>query len=335
MRLEQLTLAQLAGQRLMVGFEGTELTTELKRHIDTHLVGGVILFAINLESPDQIRRLCADMQSYAKECGQPPLLIAVDQEGGEVARLRHPFTEFPGNPRIRFTAEAAEFARITAREMAAVGFNMDMAPVVDVADPEIDSIMSGRVFGTDAHQVAELGSAVIRHLQRGGIAAVAKHFPGIGRTVVDSHLELPHCDVDEADLAASDLIPFQAAIDCGVAAVMLSHILYPRLDPRWPASLSIAIARDLLRGRMGYQGVVITDDLDMKAIADHYDVATAVGRILAAEIDIVLICHKGPGIQTACDVIRTAVSTDERLYQTCRESVARILTLKRKFLPKA
>ena len=332
MSIDELTDAQLAGQRLMVGFEGTELTDELKTHIDTHLVGGIILFAINLESPEQIRRLCDDIQTYAKRCGQPPLLIAVDQEGGEVARLKPPFTQFPGNPNIRTEAEAVAFARITGGEMLSVGINMDMAPVLDVADPLVDSIMVGRVFGTDPHQVADLGTAVIATLQQQGVMAVAKHFPGIGRTVLDSHFELPQCEADTSALEGCDLIPFQRAIDGGVAAIMLSHILYPQLDAEWPASLSVAIAKDLLRVRMGYRGVVVTDDLDMKAIADHYDIDTAVERILAADIDIALICHKGPGIEAASHALRTAVAADDRCREACRDSVVRILALKRRYL---
>src|SRR6056297_225698 len=189
--IDALSPEQLAGQRLMVGFDGTELTDGLKFQIDTLKVGGVILFARNIRSPQQIRQLCGAIQDYAGACGQPPLFIAVDQEGGVVARLKAPFTEFPGNPAMRGPEDAIQFAETTAKELTEAGFNMNMAPVMDVAPEGFDSVNAKRIFGHDPAYVAQMGSTVIRHLQKNGLMAVAKHFPGIGRTIGDSHHELP------------------------------------------------------------------------------------------------------------------------------------------------
>ncbi len=322
----------LAGQRLMAGFDGTDFNADLNFLITRLKVGGIILFSRNMGTPEQIARLCSDCQDAAASQNLPPLLVALDQEGGQVARLKPPFTQFPGNPTMTGEQDAIEFARITATELKGIGVNMDMAPVLDVAPPGIDSIMAGRAFGGDPQWVAKMGLAVISHLQRRGIMAVAKHFPGIGRTVLDSHLSLPDLDIDIRDLEASDLIPFKIAMAGQVAGIMLSHIRYARIDPVWPASLSPAITTGLLRTRMRYEGVVMTDDLDMGAIKPSYDIVTVVRQILEADVDIALICHKGPDIETAFDNICRLMIDNPRFQQMGQRSMQRIIDLKRTFL---
>lgn len=323
---------QLAGQRLMVGFDGQTLDTDLRHLIQDLQVGGLILFAPNIAGPEQLTALCREAQAFARQCGQPPLFIAVDQEGGPVARLRKPFTEFPGNPHLGTEAEAERFARVTAGELAAVGINMNMAPVVDVAQPGMRGVMAGRAFSDDPARVAALGTTVIRGLQHRRVMAVAKHFPGIGRTEIDSHVEMPVAHLTPEDLEAVDLPPFRAAMQAEVAGIMLAHILFERLDPRWPASLSPAVARSLLRERLGFQGLTLTDDLDMGAIVRNFDIRTAVGQILAADIDIVLICHKGPNIAAAWEEIRRRQRDDPARRADGRRAAERILALKRSYL---
>ncbi|MDX2445659.1 MAG: beta-N-acetylhexosaminidase [Desulfobacterales bacterium] len=327
-----LTNKQMAGQRLMVGFDGIELSTDVKYLIKDLHVGGLILFKCNIEDPDQVRHLCLSCQEYAESCGEPALFIAVDQEGGTVARLKSPFTEFSGNAHMKGLEDAVTFARISARELRGVGINMNMAPVLDVAiDPRV-SIMKDRAFGSDPDWVSRLGMAVIYHLQEGGVMSVAKHFPGIGRTTLDSHLDLPFLETNSEDLTAIDLAPFQEAIEKGVAGMMLSHICYRSLDDQGPASLSKTIVRDLLRHRMGYDGVVMTDDLDMGAIKKHHDVQTSMRRILAADIDIALICHRSPDIETAFETIRSFQTITPENNMACERSVRRILDLKGQYL---
>jgi len=325
-------MSELAGQRLMVGFDGLTCDADLEVLIRQLKVGGLILFSRNLDTRQQIIELCRKSQEIARSAGHPPLLIAIDQEGGEVARLRAPFTEFPGNPHMTSESDAEDFGRVTAGELSELGINMNMAPVMDIAPENFQSIMAGRAFGSDPQWVSRLGTVVIRALQENGVMAVAKHFPGIGRTTLDSHLDLPVLDTDESELDAYDLIPFYAAIAADAAGFMLSHIRYTGVDPKWPASLSEAIARDLLRQTMGYNGVVMTDDLDMGAIRNHFDIRTSTKQILAADIDIALICHRSPDMETVYEIIYNSLKHSEDLRKRGEVSANRILSLKQKYL---
>jgi len=326
------TPEQLAGQRLMAGFDGTALNRDLRFLIDMLKIAGIILFSRNISSPEQIKRLCRDVQDYAAACGQPPLLIAIDQEGGQVARLNPPFTQFPGNPSICNESGAIRFAETTARELKSVGINMNMAPVMDVADNNIDSVMGKRAFGSDPDRVSFLGCTVIDHLQQNGVMAVAKHFPGIGRTTLDSHLDQPLLDADTESIERFDLPPFEAAVRHNVAGIMLSHILYPRLDDRWPASLSEEIASKRLRIKMGYQGLVMTDDLDMGAIRGRYDIKTIMRQTSAAGIDLALICHKGPNIEKGFDELREIITGSPEAMEMGRLSARRIMAAKKRYI---
>ncbi len=322
---------QKAGQRMMVGFTGTQFNDELRYAIDTLKVSGVILFSQNIASPKQLETLCQSLQDYAKSCGQPPLFIAIDQEGGVVARLKPPFTQFEGNPSMQKEQDAIAFALTTARELTGVGINMDMAPVLDVPPVQGPSVMIERAFGRDPRWVAQMGATVIEHLQDNGVMAVGKHFPGIGRTVLDSHHDLPDLDIDVQALNDWDLLPFQAAMRAGVSAIMLSHIRYTGIDPVWPAGLSSAITRELLRKGLGYNGMLFTDDLDMGAIAKHYQIQEIVTQCLTATVDILLICHSGPKIKAAHDAIRQMITSDESAAALCDISIHRIMTAKQQF----
>lgn len=332
MKTGHLTTEQLAGQRLMVGFEGTRPSDELKWLIAELKVGGIILFAQNIESPAQIKMLCDSAQNYAAAAGQPPLFIAVDQEGGMVARLREPFTLFPGNPAMQGIADAEAFAETTAEELKSVGINMNMAPVMDVPPDGFESVMDGRVFGSDPEWVARMGAAVIEKLQQHNMMAVAKHFPGIGRTTLDSHIDMPLLDTPADELIDFDLVPFRAAVGCHVAGIMMSHIKYTQIDPEWPASLSPAIVTGILRRKMGYDGLVLTDDLDMGSIQKYYPIESSIRQIVAADIDIALICHKGPDIEAASIALRQAAAASAEMNADFRRSVERILSLKRTYL---
>ena len=228
--------------------------------------------------------------------------------------------------------DAVRFAEITAAELNQVGINMNMAPVMDVSLEGSNSIMAERAFGGDPTWVARLGVTVIEHLQQNKIMAVAKHFPGIGRTTLDSHLDLPVLHDDLSSIEQFDLIPFGAGIQCGVCGVMLSHIFYTKLDPQWPASMSPQIAKNLLRQRMGFDGLILTDDLDMGAITRHYDIHTAIHQILAADIDLTLICHKGPNIEIAFEKILKEITDSPEIKIRGIESAERIMRAKKKYM---
>lgn len=321
----------LAGQRMMVGFEGTGPSDRLQQIVANLQVAGIIIFSINVQSPDQLRELCAFAQDCARSAGLPPLLIAVDQEGGRVARLREPWTRFPAPSRLSGEAAVIDYAATTAAELAKAGINMNMAPVLDVARADISSIMAERSFGSDPDRVAALGALVIDEFQQRGLMAVAKHFPGIGRTVLDSHLDMPVLDADLRRLRQSDLVPFRAAVRRQAAGMMLSHIFYPRIDSRWPASLSTAIARDLLRNELRFPGLVLTDDLDMGAIEKHYGIETVVDRILEADIDLALICHEGPNIDAAHGYFLRRITDSAEIRRRSEMSADRILKTKKRF----
>ena len=335
---DSLTPEQLAGQRLMVGFHSQVLDDDLRFMIRDLRVGGLILFKRNVSEPSQVAELCEAAQAYSRESGNPPIVIAIDQEGGPVARLGPPFTVFPGNRAIGAAGSeqsAKEFGTVTARELRGAGINMNLAPVLDVAPPGFDSVMADRVFGEDPELVAFLGKTVIESLQENGVPATAKHFPGIGRTTLDSHADLPRLDTERQVLDNTDLLPFRVAIASGVEAVMLSHVVYKAFDAKWPASLSSVIARDLLREGLGFRGIIMTDDLDMGAIEKHLDIETAIKRVSAAEIDMALICHNRQKIERAHHVLLKALEESEESARKASACVQRILHLKRKYLDSA
>ena len=326
--------AQLAGQRLMVGFHGKVLDDDLRFIIRDLGVGGLILFKRNVSDPSQVSELCRAVQACAMDSGNPPLVIAIDQEGGPVARLGPPFTVFPGNRAIGIAKSekaAKAFGAVAARELQKVGITMNLAPVLDVAPPGLDSVMADRVFGEETALVARFGEVVIEALQKNRIAATAKHFPGIGRTTLDSHVDLPYLDTERQVLYETDLVPFRVAIGSGVEAVMLSHVVYEALDQQWPASLSSIISKDLLRETLGFQGITVTDDLDMGAIDKHFDIETAIRRISDAEIDITLICHSRLKVERAYQALVRAVGESAESRRKAIASVQRILNLKQKY----
>ncbi|NOY70666.1 MAG: beta-N-acetylhexosaminidase [Deltaproteobacteria bacterium] len=328
-----LTLKQAAGQRIMAGFHGTRLTDDLKILIGRVKVGGIILFSRNIENPDQLAKLNADAQDYAKACGQPPLFIAIDQEGGCVARLRPPeFPDFPGAPSIRTLDDAIAFGNLASRELNSTGINMNMAPVLDVAPKEINSIMKDRVFSHNPGIVGIIGAAIIDTMQQAGIMSVAKHFPGIGRTVSDSHVDRPDLNTPLEIMEEFDLTPFSTAIKHDVAGIMLSHIRYTSIDPNWPASLSNTLASTLLRKNLGFNGLVITDDLDMGAIKKHYGITIAIQRIIESGIDIALICHTMEDIEAAAQIFEKDLTDDTGTGKENLKASRRIMQAKEKFL---
>jgi beta-N-acetylhexosaminidase len=331
---DNMDINALAGQRLMAGFDGTTLNDEIKYLIHDLKIGGMILFAGNVEDPGQVARLCRDSQAFARRCNCPPLFLAIDQEGGQVARLKMPlFQEFQGAPAINTLEKATALGQEMAVLLKGLHLNMNLAPVMDTVPHGFQGIMNQRVFKGSPETVATLGMAVIQGLQDNGIMAVAKHFPGIGRTTLDSHLHLPLLKTAEEELMQTDLVPFKVAIDGKVSGVMLSHIIYSQLDSQWPASLSVEIAGTLLRKRMEYDGLVMTDDLDMKAI--EHEIKTSVRQILKAHIDMFLICHSGPDIEAAILETRKLLSRDQAMHDSGMAAAERIVAAKKQYLAPA
>ncbi|MBI4962968.1 MAG: beta-N-acetylhexosaminidase [Desulfomonile tiedjei] len=324
------------GSLFMIGFQGTRFTPELRELIDDLNPNGIILFSRNIEDPVQLANLNRDLQRHHINQGLGGLLIGVDQEGGRVCRLKDPFTAFPSALELASSddpeAAVRNFAATTAREMRLVGFNLDFVPVLDiVSQPEnlATSVIGDRSYGPDAGSVSRLGSVVIQTMRSEGVIPCCKHFPGHGGTLVDSHLDLPVDDRPLDSINSADIIPFRTAADLNVEMIMTAHVLYPYLDPLFPATLSDAAVNGLLRESMGYNGVVITDDLDMAAVADKYSHNEAALQALRAGVDILLICNNPEAAFEARSRIFQAVSDGEIIRHRVEASLARIGNLKK------
>ncbi len=283
--------------RLIIGFAGLVVPDRVRRMADAGLLAGVVLFARNVAEPAQWAALVAELGALFPEDGPPPI-IAVDQEGGTVQRLKPPaIPEATVIPAMALLAERLDEAGFEAlgaamgAELRALGVNLDFAPVLDVDTNPANPIIGRRAFGTTPEQVIERGLAFARGLAASQIAWCAKHFPGHGDTLLDSHLALPRLPHDLARLVAIELAPFAAAAAAGAPMMMTAHVVFEALDPVHPATLSPHVVPVLLRQRFGYDGVVISDDLDMLAIRDHYDVVAVARGLAAADIDIPLVCH--------------------------------------------
>ncbi len=324
------------GQLFMVGIPGPQFSGEAVFLLKKIRAGGIILFKRNYQDPYQLADLCGRLQSSALELHSLPLFISIDQEGGRVLRLDTPFTRIP-SPAVMGGGEDPErtvghYAQVTARELKLVGINMNLAPVLDVNLRGPEGLMASRCLGTDPKTVARLGSLYIQELQKGGVMAAAKHFPGIGDIALDPHHDLPVQDKDRTDLEAVELVPFKEAVSLPVSAVMLTHTLYPALDPKWPASLSQTIISGLLRDNLGYPGLVITDDLEMGAIGRHFEIEEAVLTAFQGGADILLICHDPEKIERAYSCLLKALKRGTIPAAFLQNSLQRILALKNKFL---
>jgi beta-N-acetylhexosaminidase len=279
------------GQLLFVGFAGTSVPPDLAARIREGRVGGVVLFRRNIESPAQVRALTAELHRLAPP--DAPLTVALDQEGGRVQRLRDPWTEWPPMRTLGHgpVADTATFARALALELLDSGFDLDFAPVVDVDSNPDNPVIGDRSFARDPIKVGQHAAAQITAMQDLGIAACAKHFPGHGDTDLDSHFALPCLELDRARLERCELPPFRAAIAAGVASIMTAHVLFPRLDRKRPATLSPTIMA-VLRDELGYEGLVFSDDIEMKAVADQFSTEERSLGILRAGVDVVLVCSQ-------------------------------------------
>jgi beta-N-acetylhexosaminidase len=325
-------MKEQVGQLFMIGFDGTSVSAELADFIREHRPGGVILFARNLEQTAQIVQLINELQRLSPE---QPLLVAIDQEGGRVSRLPAGFTVFPScaalgqceSPDLVYRAAA-----VTAAELRAVGINMNMAPVLDVDTNPRNPIIGDRAFGTDPERVGELGRAAFTGLQDCGVIACGKHFPGHGDTSADSHVELPSVTAPVERLEQTELRPFRHAITHGVATIMTAHVMYPALDPTFPATLSSTILTGLLRRKLGFAGVVVTDDLEMRAILDHYGIEEAAVRAVHAGADLLLICKDPDRIRLAMKAMRQAVERGTVSPERLDASIRRIAALKATYL---
>ena len=287
------------GQLLIAGFDGHQISAELRSLAKEFSLGGVILFARNVDGPEQVAEVAFDASRLVPDL---PPWVSVDQEGGRVARLKKPFTEWPPMATLGRSGDvrlAERFARALAAELKSVGITLDYAPVLDIHTNPKNPVIGDRALAEKAEEVARLGAAIVRTLQAEGIAACGKHFPGHGDTSTDSHLELPLVEHPPDRIRRVELVPFRAAIEAGVATIMTAHVLVPSLDEKRPATLSRRIVHDMLREELGYEGVILSDDLEMKAVAAEYEVPSAAVLAIQAGCDGMLICSGDHHAQAA------------------------------------
>jgi beta-N-acetylhexosaminidase len=326
-------LRRHAGRLAIVGFTGHDVPADLRRLAAEFDLGGVIYFARNISEPRQVAELSRQVADLQRDW---PIWISVDQEGGRVARLKSPFTEWPpaitlgrsGDERL-----AERFGAALAAELTAVGINLDYAPVLDVHTNPSNPVIGDRALSEQAQDVARLGAAVIRGLQNAGVAGCGKHFPGHGDTSRDSHDELPVVEHERSRLDAVELLPFIRAVAERVATMMTAHVLVPALDEARPASLSKVVVTDLLKGKLAFEGVVFCDDLGMKAISATRTLADASVEAIAAGNDVVLLCNSTADEQVVAIEALIRAAESGHLPQTrLDDALARQRRVKERFV---
>lgn len=326
-------LRRTVGQLFMVGIPGPTLDAESRTFLEEFTPGGVILFKRNVESGTQVRELVAAL----KEIGAgPTTLVAIDHEGGRVHRLPAPFTRFPPMGQLaRQDAETVErVGYAMGLELRSIGVDLDFAPVLDVVTNPRNTVIGDRAFGSTPARVARLALALARGLERAGVVPCGKHFPGHGASTGDSHHVLPRVSRPRAELDAVDITPFRRAIRAGIPALLTAHVVYPALDPRRPATLSPLICQDLLRGTLGFRGVVFSDDLDMAAVAKRRSPGAVAVAALAAGCDVLLSCQKVDAARAAMLAVEAAVERGKLSPDAIAASIARLNVLRQRKVPR-
>ncbi|MGA1826069.1 MAG: beta-N-acetylhexosaminidase [bacterium] len=333
--IEDLSLHELVGQMMIIGIRGARLDRETEDLLyDVH-PGGIILFRENYENYNQLKRFCSDIQGVARNWPHSiPLFISVDQEGGRVIRLPSPFSQVPSAREIgtKGPEYAYKIASLIARELRDVGITMDHAPVLDVDTNTANPVIGDRSFGDDPEMVAQIGIEFFKGLQDNSIISTGKHFPGHGDSEKDSHLTLPVVRHRKSQLEDIELYPFDRAIKQGIDTIMTAHVLYPSFDELYPATLSERIIRGILREQLGFCGVIISDDLSMKAITLKYDLDEACYMAICAGISIFLISHQPYSVYK--NIQRNVVkklSKDNNLIYRVKKEVESILALKKRY----
>lgn len=332
-QLNQLSLDEKIGQMILAGVQGTTLDDQARQMITDQKVGGIIFYANNVTTLQGTAKFVQSIKD-ANRANPVPIFMSVDQEGGKVSRMPETVESIPSNGQVGKAKDddlAETMGELLARQVKLIGFNVDFAPVLDVNSNPNNPVIGDRSFGSSAELVSHMGIAELKGLRSEGIIPVVKHFPGHGDTSVDSHLDLPVVNKTEKQLAQLEWIPFQAAVKEQVEAVMVAHILYPKLDPDHPASLSDVIIGKHLRGKFKYDGVVITDDLSMGAIAKNYKLSEAAVETVQAGSDILLVAHSYESAKTIFDTLMSAVKSGKIAETRIDESVYRILALKQKY----
>lgn len=322
------TLTEKIGQMFIIGVQGEALSRDERLIIEQCGFGGFILFSHNCGEPKQILPLCRALWETGTEL---PPFIAIDQEGGRVHRLPEPFTHFPPAAALGRTGSAELAYKVgwaTARELSTVGINLNFAPALDVHSNPSNPVIGDRSLSPEPQEVIRLGWEIVRGLGEGGVIPCGKHFPGHGDTDKDSHLALPIVEKSVAELKSVELAPFVYACRQGIETLMTAHVLYRALDPEFPATLSEKIVTGLLRQDLGYDGVVFSDDMEMRAISATYGDDEAVERAVRAGVDVLLYGHELPRAVRAFEFLCAEAEKHPALRARVEESYRRITQLK-------
>jgi len=324
--VESMSQTEKLGQMVMIGIQGTKVDDDSLYMLNQYHMGGVILFDRNMESSEQVKQLTSDLQAQSNE--KVPLFIGIDEEGGDVVRMAEKLTPPPSQKEIGATGDieqAKTWAIKTAKSLKDIGINVNFAPVADVGSND------KRSYSTDANTVIDFVRAATKGYQQENIIYSLKHFPGIGKGKVDSHVDSSSIDVTKEILMAEDILPFKTIIDENDPNdyfILVSHLKYPALDEEYPASLSSKIMTDLLRNELGYKGIIITDDMEMGAVANHNDFRSIGVKAVKAGADIVLVCHEYEHQQEVYLGLLDAVNSGEISQERIDESVKRIIKVK-------
>lgn len=324
--VESMSQTEKLGQMVMIGIQGTKVDDDSLYMLHQFHMGGVILFDRNMDSLEQVKQLTSDLQAQSNE--KVPLFIGIDEEGGDVVRMAEKLTPPPSQKEIGATGDieqAKTWAIKTAKSLKDMGINVNFAPVADVGSND------KRSYSTDTNTVIDFVRAATKGYQQENIIYSLKHFPGIGKGKVDSHIDSSSIDVAKEILMAEDIIPFKTIIDENEPNdyfILVSHLKYPALDEEYPASLSSKIMTDLLRNELGYKGIIITDDMEMGAVANHNDFRSIGVNAVKAGADIVLVCHEYEHQQEVYLGLLDAVNSGEISQERIDESVKRIIKVK-------
>ncbi|MFD1171108.1 beta-N-acetylhexosaminidase [Oceanobacillus picturae] len=333
-KISSMTIEEKVGQMLMVGFEGTQVNDQTRNFIQENHIGGIILFERNITDSKQLLNLNRELKELNADSKDIPLFISVDEEGGVVSRMPPQIVNLPDSKEIgdhNNSELAYQVGEAIGERVNAFGFNVTMAPVMDVNSNPDNPIIGKRSFGDNKEIVSKMGVEEMKGIQSKDIIPVIKHFPGHGDTDVDSHLGLPIVHNSLESIRKMELVPFQKAIDHQADMTMVAHILLPEIDNEDPASLSKNVVTTMLREELGFNGVAITDDMTMGAILENYDIGDATVKAVQAGNDIVLVCHGDENKLKAVHSLTKAVESGAIKEERIDESVERILLLKEKY----
>lgn len=332
-QIDGMTLNEKIGQMVMSGVDGYKIGDTTIKMLKNYHVGGFIIMGDNVQNAKQLRSLVNSLKTTNSK-SPIPLFLSTDQEGGRVERMPPEIKRLPTNKAIG-GVNNSEFSyklgSIIAEELNSFGFNMDFAPVLDINSNPNNPVIGDRSFGSNPEAVTKLGIQTMKGIMAGNIIPVVKHFPGHGDTSVDSHVGLPLVNNNIKRLKSFEFIPFVQAIKNKVDAIMIAHILLPKIDSKYPASMSKTIITNILRKDLNFAGVVITDDLTMGAITKNYSIGIAAVKAINAGADIVLVCHGYNNEVAVVEALKKAVSTGGITKDRLNESLYRILKLKQKY----